>query len=96
MVLVLLTDGADEPAMRGLLLAGALWLVLAAGVRRPALSAVLIVPTLVLMSMHAAVDGTALDFLRATLPSFVPVVAVSALAHWLLWTLQPGAGRVAA
>ena len=31
-----------------------------------------------------------------SLPAFVPVIAASALGHWLFWTLRPGAGRVAA
>jgi hypothetical protein len=96
MVLILLIEGADAPAFRALLLAGALFLVLAAGERRPALSAVLIVPVLVLMSSHTAAHQTPQEFLRAALPAFLPVIATSALAHWLLWTLRRGPGRVAA
>jgi hypothetical protein len=60
------------------------------------LSAVLIVPVLVLLSSHAAIHDTPLDFLKSVLPAFVPVVAVAALGHWLFWTLRRGAGRVAA
>lgn len=96
MVLVMFTDSADAPAIRALLLVAALFLALSAGKRRPTLSAVLIVPVLVLMSSHGAVYETPLDFLRAALPAFASVVAVSALAHWLLWTLRHGSGRVAA
>lgn len=96
MALILLTDGAEVPAIRALLLAGALFIVLAAGERRPVLSAVMIVPALVLMSSHAAVHETPRDFLQAALPAFLPVIATSALAHWLLWTLRRGPGRVAA
>jgi hypothetical protein len=96
MVLILLTDSAAAPEMRSLMLVGALFLALSAGKRRPTLSAVLIVPVLVLMSSHGAAYATSLDFLRATLPAFAAVVAVSMLAHWLLWTLRHGSGRVAA
>jgi hypothetical protein len=42
------------------------------------------------------VHDTPLDFLQAALPAFLPAVATSALAHWLLWTLRRGPGRVAA
>lgn len=96
MVLILLTEGADAPAIRALLLAAALFFTLSAGSRRPALSAVLIVPTLVLMSSHVAIHETALEFLGAALPAFVAVLAVAALGHWLLWTLRRGSGHVAA
>ena len=95
-MLILVIDQAEEPALRGLLLLGTLFVTLSAGSRRPAVFAVLIVPVLVLLSTHAAVHETPLEFLRSALPAFVPVVAVSALAHWLFWTLQPGSGRVAA
>ena len=96
LVLVLVIDWAGAPAVRAALLAGALFATLSAGSRRPALSAVLIVPVLVLLSSHVAVNETPVDFLLSALPAFVPVVAVSALGHWLFWTLRPGAGRVAA
>jgi hypothetical protein len=96
MVLILLTDGAEVPAIRAMLLAVALFVVLAAGERRPVLSSVLIVPVLVLMSRHVAMHETPLDFLQAALPAFLSVIATSSLAHWLLWTLRRGPGRVAA
>lgn len=95
LVLILVIDGAEAPTVRGLMLLGSLYVALSAGSRRPALSAVLIVPVLVLLSSHVAIHETPLDFLQAALPAFVPVVAVSALGHWLFWTLRPGAGRVA-
>ena len=96
LALVLVIDSAAAPAVRAVMLAVALFATLSAGSRRPALSAVLIVPGLVLVSSHAAIHETPLDFLQSTLPAFVPVMAVSALGHWLFWTLRPGAGRVAA
>jgi hypothetical protein len=74
---------------------GLLIVTLSAGSKRPALSAMLIAPVLALVSSHAAIHDTPIDFLQATLPAFVPVIAVSALGHWLYWTLRPGAGRVA-
>lgn len=96
MALILLSSGVDVPALRVLLLAAALFLVLSAASRQPVLSAMLVAPTLVLMSTHSAVHGTFLDVLRLALPAFLPVVAMSALAHWLLWTLRRGSSRVAA
>lgn len=96
LVLVLVIDSAEAPAVRAVMLAAALFATLSAGSRRPSLSAVLIVPVLVLLSSHAAIHETPLDFLQSTLPAFVPVMAVSALGHWLFWALRPGAGRVAA
>ena len=95
MVLILVIDGLAEPALRALLLVGMLLVTLSTGIRRPALAAVLIVPVLVLLSSHAHVHETPLNFLQSALPAFLPSIAVSALGHWLLWTLRPGAGRVA-
>ena len=95
MALILVIDRAEAPAVRALLLVAALSVTLSAGNRRPARAAVLIVPALVLLSSHAAIHETPLDFLQSVLPAFVPVIAVSALGHWLFWTLRPGAGRVA-
>jgi hypothetical protein len=96
LTLVLVTDWVAAPAVRALLLVGLLFAALSAGSRRPALSAVLFVPVLVLLSSHAGIHETPLDFLLSTLPAFVPAMAVSAFGHWLFWTLRPGAGRVAA
>jgi hypothetical protein len=96
LALVLVTDWVEAPAVRALLLVGLLLVTLSAGSTRPALSAMLIVPVLALVSSHAAIHDTPIDFLQVTLPAFVPVVTVSALGHWLYWTLRPSAGRVAA
>ena len=96
LVLILLIDRAEPPEVRAVMLAGALFAMLSAGMSRPALSAVLIAPVLVLLSSHAVVHESPLSFLQAALPAFVPVVAVSALGHWLFWTLRTGTGRVAA
>lgn len=96
MMLILVIDLFETPALRVVLLVATMFVALSAGRRRPALFAVLIAPVLVLLSTHAAVHPTAFDGLRATLPAFVPVVAVSALGHWLFWTLRPGNGHVAA
>jgi hypothetical protein len=96
LAIIVVIDSVEAPAVRALLLVGALLVTLSAGSRRPALSAVLIVPVLVLLSNHVAVHESALDFLRSALPAFVLVTAVSALGHWLFWTLRPGEGRVTA
>jgi hypothetical protein len=96
MVLILVIDGCEAPALRALLLVGVLSVTLSAGTRHPALAAVLIVPVLVLLSSHAGVHETPFSFLQSALPAFVPVIVVSALGHWLLWTLRSGTGRVAA
>jgi hypothetical protein len=96
MVLVLVIDRLEAPALRAALLVATLFLALLAGQRRPALFGALVVPVLVLMSSHAVLHATPLEALRATLPFFLPVVALSALGHWLFWTLRSGAGRVAA
>jgi hypothetical protein len=96
LAIILVTDQVEAPAVRALLLVGLLFATLSAGSRRPALSAVLVAPVLVLVSIHAAIHETPLDFLQSTLPAFLPVMAASALGHWLYWTLRPGVGRVAA
>lgn len=96
MVLILVIDRFEPPALRAVLLVAALLVALSAGRRYPALLGVLVVPVLVLMSSHVAIHATLLDFLVATLPIFVPVVAVSGLGHWLFWTLRSGNGGVTA
>lgn len=94
-VLVLVIDSIAASWVRGPLLLGMLFVTMWAGVRRPGLFAVLLVPTLVLLSTHTASYATPLDFLRATLPVFASVIAVSALGHWLFWTLRSSSGRIA-
>lgn len=96
LMLLLVTDSVAAPSVRALLLVGLLFVALSAGSRRPVLSAVLTVPVLVLLSTHVAVHETPLEFLQSTLPAFVAVLAVSALGHWLFWTLRHGTGRVVA
>jgi hypothetical protein len=96
LAIILVTDSVEAPAVRAVMLAGALFATLSAGSTRPELSAVLIVPVLVLLSSHAATYDTPLDFLKSVLPAFVPVVAVSALGHWLFWTLRRGTGHLPA
>lgn len=96
LAIILVTDRIDAPSVRALLLVVLLLATLSAGSRRPALAAVLIAPVLVLLSSHAVIHETPLDFLQSTLPAFVPVMAVAVLGHWLLWTLRHGAGRVTA
>jgi len=96
MVLILVIDRFEAPALRAMLLVAALFVALVAGQRRPTLIGALVVPVLVLISSHAVLHATPLEALRATLPFFLPVVAVSALGHWLFWTLRPGTSRVAA
>lgn len=96
LVLIVVIDRFEEPALRAMLLAAILFVAMLAGQRRPALLGALVVPVLVLVSSHAVLHATPLEALRATLPFFLPVVAVSALGHWLFWMLRPGTGRVAA
>lgn len=93
--LILVIDSVAAPPLRGVLLLGALFVALSAGARRPGLFAVLLVPVLILLANHAAIHETPLDFLRAALPVFMPVLAVSALGHWLFWMLRSSSGRVA-
>jgi hypothetical protein len=94
-VLVLLIDSLAASWVRGPILLGMLFLTMWAGVRRPRLFAVLLVPMLVLLATHAASYATPLNTLRASLPVFVPVIAISALGHWLFWTLRSSSGRLA-
>lgn len=96
LVLVLATDVYDEPFARGLVLFIMLALALSQAARRPAILAVLVAPVLVAASGHAAAHEPPLEFLLETLAAFAPVLALSALGHWLLWTLRSRDSRVAA
>ena len=96
MVLVLATEAFESPWVRGVLLLLALYCALTIGLRRYLVWAVLLVPVLLLLSSHSAAHQPPLDYLRAALAAFLPVLAVSGLGHWLYWTLRSGSGRVAA
>jgi len=96
MLFVLVIDRVELPAARATLLVAALFLALLSAPRRPALIGLLVVPVLVLLSSHVTLHDNPLEALGARLPVILPVLAASALGHWLLWTLRPGAGRVAA
>lgn len=96
MAIVFVSDVVHAPLARVALLVSLLFLVLSVGNRRPGLLAVLTAPVLVLLSSHAAIHDTPLDFLLVVVPVFVPVIAISGLGHWLFWTLRSGAGRVPA
>ena len=55
----------------------------------------LVAPVLVLLSNHGAPHEPPLEFLGIALAAFVPMLGLSALGHWLYWTLRSREGRVA-
>lgn len=92
---VALVVSVGDPLLRGLLTAGLMVLLLSVGVRRVGLRSFILTPLLVLAaSQYQGVDPG--SFLATTVLAFAVVATCTVLGKWVLWTLRPDAGRVAA
>jgi hypothetical protein len=94
-VLVTLFQGAESETARAVLLVTIGLGVLVAGPKRRLLRAFLVTPLLVLLVGHGS-TGTAMDYLGSSLLACTVVFAFALLGQWLLWTIRPDPGHVAA
>ena len=96
LLLVVLIQSFDVPALR-VVFAGALLLVmLTVGGQRPSLQALLLTPAALLLVQHRNLDDSVIDYLNAAVVACAIVFVATLLGKWVLWTLRPDAGRLAA
>jgi hypothetical protein len=92
LVLVLL-DAIEVPAVRAACAIGLLFAILTLGRDRSWVQGFLLTPLLVLFAVHAPVEPAA-SYLQAMLLATVLVYVFTVLGKWMLWTLRPDSGRV--
>ena len=88
-----------EPALDrppGLLVGALLLLMLTVGRQTAALQALLLTPAAVLLVQHRNLENSVIDYLSTTLVACAIVFVATLLGKWVLWTLRPDAGRLAA
>jgi len=96
LLLVVLIQSLDVPALRVLLVGALLLLMLTVGRQTAALQALLLTPAAVLLVQHRNLEDSVIDYLSTALVACAIVFVATLLGKWVLWTLRPDAGRLAA
>jgi hypothetical protein len=96
LLLVVLIQSFDVPALRVLFVSALLLLMLTVGRQRASLQALLLTPAAVLLVQHHNLDDSMIDYLSAAIVACAIVFVATLLGKWVLWTLRPDAGRLAA
>lgn len=96
LLLIVLIQSLDVPALRVLLVGALLLLMLTVGRQTAALQALLLTPAAVLLVQHRNLDHSVIDYLSTALVACAIVFVATLLGKWVLWTLRPDAGRLAA
>jgi len=96
LLLIVLIQSLDVPALRVLLVGALLLLMLTVGRQTAALQALLLTPAAVLLVQHRNLEHSVIDYLSTTLVACAIVFVATLLGKWVLWTLRPDAGRLAA
>jgi hypothetical protein len=96
LLLIVLIQSLDVPALRVLLVGALLLLMLTVGRQTAALQALLLTPAAVLLVQHRDLEHSVIDYLSTTLVACAIVFIATLLGKWVLWTLRPDAGRLAA
>jgi hypothetical protein len=96
LLLVVLIQSLDVPALRVLLVGALLLLMLTVGRQTAALQALLLTPAAVLLVQHRNLEDSVIDYLGTALVACAIVFVATLLGKWVLWTLRPDAGRIAA
>jgi hypothetical protein len=94
--LLALIDSVAQPVSRGAIVLCISMLLFTAGRRTPALQTFLLTPVVVLFASHQPSYPDGMQYLRETLLACAVVFTFSVLSKWVLWTLRPDTGRVAA
>jgi hypothetical protein len=84
------------PTLRVLLAGVLLMLMLTVGRQTAALQALLLTPAAVLLVQHRNLDDGVIDYLSGAFVACAIVFVATLLGKWVLWTLRPDAGRLAA
>jgi hypothetical protein len=96
LLLVVLIQSHDVPTLRVLLAGVLLMLMLTVGRQTAALQALLLTPAAVLLVQHRNLDDGVIDYLSGAFVACAIVFVATLLGKWVLWTLRPDAGRLAA
>ena len=96
LLLVVLIQSFDVPALRVLLAGALLLLMLTVDRQRASLQALLLTPAAVLLVQHRNLDDSVFDYLSAAFVACAIVFVATLLGKWVLWTLRPDAGRLPA
>ena len=96
LLFIVLIQSLDVPALRVLLVGALLLLMLTVGRQTAALQALLLTPAAVLLVQHRNLEHSVIDYLSTTLVACAIVFVATLLGKWVLWTLRPDAGRLAA
>jgi len=96
MLLVVLIQSFDTPALRVITAASMLLLMLTVGRRTGALQALLLTPAVLLLVQHSNLENTVVKYLGAAFVASAIVFVATLLGKWVLWTLRPDSGRLAA
>jgi hypothetical protein len=96
LLLVMLIQAFDTPALRIITVAALLLLMFTVGRRTASLQALLFTPAAVLLVQHHDLENTVVEYLSAAFVASAIVFVSTLLGKWVLWTLRPDAGRLAA
>ena len=96
LVLVVVVAAVDEPALRGVLLAGLVMAAIWQGGRYPTLLALLLTPVLVLLSSLHPPAAAPVASVPEALVAVLSIFAATCLGHFAFWTLRTDVGRAAA
>ena len=96
LLLVVLIQSLDLPAVRLLMVGALLLLMLTVGRQTASLQALLLTPAAVLLVQHRNLENTVMDYLSSAFVACAIVFVATLLGKWVLWTLRPDTGRLAA
>ena len=96
LLLVVLIQSLDAPALRVIIVAALLLLMLTVGRRTASLQALLLTPAAVLLVQHHNLEITVAEYLGAAFVASAIVFVSTLLGKWVLWTLRPDSGHAAA
>lgn len=96
LLLVVLIQSVDELWLRAAMIGAMLFLMLTIGRPTASLQALLLTPVVLLLVQHRDLEETVPGYLSAALVACAVVFVATLLGKWVLWTLRPDAGRLAA
>jgi hypothetical protein len=93
LLLVVLTQSVNEPALRLVMLAALLLTMLTIEPATAALQALLLAPAAVLLVQHRHLDSPVVEYLSTAFVACAVVFVATLLGKWVLWTLRQDTGR---
>jgi hypothetical protein len=96
LLLVVLIQSVDELLLRITMVGAMLFLMVTVGRPTASLQALLLTPAVLLLVLHRDLGDSMPDYLSAAIVACTVVFVATLLGKWVLWTLRPDAGRLAA